>query len=90
MVRIKHRYLLVHVLNPESSTAQSKIIPTAETSLPDLVQFHPPCPEDFTPSVFIRAIKNQVQYLYGDYGLGVVSSGLSSTLPPIPVLVGLQ
>ena len=80
MVRIKHRYLLLHILYPDSSDRQSKSTSSTDKSLPDIVQFHSPSPDDLTPQLLALAIKDQVQYLYGDYGLGLVSSGLVGTI----------
>ncbi|KAK3174323.1 hypothetical protein OEA41_001567 [Lepraria neglecta] len=78
MVRIKHRYLLVHILYPESADSKSKITSdTPEKSLPHLVQFHRPSPNELTPQLLARAIRDQVLLLYGDYGLGLVSSSLN-------------
>ena len=80
MVRIKYRYLLVHILNPGPLDSASKPASgPADKPLPDLVQFHPPSPDDLTPQVLIRAIKDQVQYLYGDYGSGLVASSVLGT-----------
>ncbi|KAL6719330.1 RNA-binding protein pop5 [Lecanora helva] len=77
MVRIKHRYLLVHILYPNPDDAKSKASTlTPNKSLPDLVQFHAPSPDDLNPGALINAIKNQIQDLYGDYGVGLVSSSL--------------
>ena len=73
MVRIKHRYLLVNILSPESEN----IRPSKSTaSVPNLIQFHAPSPDSFTPQLFSRLIKEQVSLLYGDYGLGLVSGSL--------------
>ena len=86
MVRIKHRYLLVHILYPTPSPVKSQNVLSTDASLPDLVQFHGPSPDDLTPQLFVKAIRDQVQYLYGDYGLGLVTSslvGISSLLSSI-------
>lgn len=78
MVRIKHRYLLVHILYPEP--LESKVTDTALTSvraLPDLLQFRRPSPNGLTPQLLARSIKEQVALLYGDYGVGLISSSLN-------------
>ena len=78
MVRIKYRYLLVHILYPDQAESDSK--PTtrpSEKSIPDLVQFHRPSPNDLQPQHLVRAIKDQVLLLYGDYGLGLISVSLN-------------
>ena len=79
MVRIKHRYLLVHILYPDPADPNAKSSSlTLGKNFPDLVQFHRPSPNDLTPQLFARAIKDQVLLLYGDYGLGLVTSSLYS------------
>lgn len=78
MVRIKHRYLLIHILYPDSGDPKAKIPSSfSEQTLPDLVQFHRPSPNDLTPQLLARTIRDQVLLLYGDYGLGLVSSSLN-------------
>ena len=90
MVRIKHRYLLVHILYPDPAadddpTATNKPPPTTAPPpqqqqplpLPALVQIHRPSPADLTPQLLARAIRDQVLLLYGDYGLGLVSGSLN-------------
>lgn len=86
MVRIKNRYLLVNILYPDppdqNKTPSSKPSSTVP-SLPAIIQFHRPTPDDLTPYLFTRALKEQIALLYGDYGVGVTSSGLNGTnLPP--------
>lgn len=82
MVRVKFRYLVVNFLYPEPATKSST------TPLPDIVQIHSPTPDAFHAGLLIRMIRDQVQDLYGDYGIGMVSAGLKSTLakslPPHP------
>ncbi|EOA86891.1 RNA-binding protein pop5 [Exserohilum turcicum] len=69
MVRVKNRYLVVNLLYPEPS-AKSK------TPLPDLVQMHSPTPDALKPGFIVRMIRDGVEELFGDYGSGMVSSGL--------------
>ncbi|KAF2031460.1 hypothetical protein EK21DRAFT_99632 [Setomelanomma holmii] len=69
MVRVKFRYLVADFLYPEPA-AKSK------TQLPDLVQVHSPTPDAFHAGVLVRLIRDGVSELYGDYGLGMLSSGL--------------
>lgn len=76
MVRIKYRYLLVHILSPGPINSKSKSTPLTDKNPPDVVQFHSPIPDDLTPQILVGAIRDQIRYLYGDYGLGLVSSGL--------------
>lgn len=82
MVRIKNRYLLVHILYPEPSKPDAG--PKSHTTgnkPPDLLQFHSPSSDDLTPQVLAGFIKDQVQYMYGEYGLGLVASSLVGTFP---------
>jgi hypothetical protein len=69
MVRVKNRYLVVNFLYPEA-VAKSK------TQLPDLVQIHSPTPDAFHAGVMVRMIREEVEEMYGEYGMGMVSSGL--------------
>ncbi len=81
MVRIKHRYLLVHILYPEPES-KSRIAHTGSGKpLPDLVQFHRPSPDDLTPQLLARSIRDQIALLYGDYGVGLASGGLNGMTP---------
>lgn len=83
MVRIKHRYLLVNILYPETAEPNAKNPSNLpEQALPDLVQFHRPSPNDLTPQLLARTIRDQVLLLYGDYGLGLVSSSLHGKCDP--------
>jgi ribonuclease P/MRP protein subunit POP5 len=69
MVRVKNRYLVVNFLYP-GPTAKSK------TQLPDLVQIHSPTPDALKQGVILRMIRDGVEDLFGEYGSGMVTSGL--------------
>lgn len=78
MVRIKHRYLLVRILYPDPADSKAKTpLEPPGIGFPDLVQFHRPSPDDLTPQLLARTIRDQVLLLYGDYGLGLVSNSLN-------------
>ena len=77
MVRIKHRYLLLNILYPESDHQTPKNQAPIRGSLPDIVQFHQPTPDDLTPQSLARAIRDQIALLYGDYGAGITNNGLN-------------
>ena len=82
MVRIKYRYLLVHILYPDPAESGSRSTTRAsDKSIPDLVQFHRPSPRDLQPQHLVRSIKDQVLLLYGDYGLGLISASLNGSAP---------
>lgn len=71
MVRIKNRYLLLNILYPA---------PRDKTKLsdqPSVVQIHQPSSSKLEPHVLLRAIRESVVHLFGDYGAGMVSSSLS-------------
>lgn len=77
MVRLKSRYLLVHILYPEppEDVTQNPLSKPA-AGLPDVVQFHRPSPDDVSAQLLARLIKEQISFLYGDYGAGVTSGRL--------------
>ena len=72
MVRVKNRYLVVNFLYPEPP-AKSK------TQLPDVIQINSPTPDALKQGLIIRMIREGVEELFGDYGAGMVSSGLKGT-----------
>ncbi|MCJ1384543.1 hypothetical protein MMC17_007660 [Xylographa soralifera] len=75
MVRIKHRYLLAHILYPNHPSPP--LSTSSSPPLPPIVRFRPPTPNSLTPQLLLRAIREQVALLYGDYGAGVTAAGLS-------------
>lgn len=70
MVRLKNRYLLVEFLYPSEPVKSAK-------DLPDVVHYHQPSSSHLTV-YFLQnqIIKNAVAELYGDWGVGAVSSTL--------------
>lgn len=72
MVRVKNRYLVVNFLYPEPPTK-------TKSKLPDVIQIHSPTPDALKPGFIIRMIRDGVEELFGDYGSGMVSSGLKGT-----------
>jgi len=78
MVRIKQRYLLVHILYPDAGEPSPPWHSVnAKQPLPDIVQFHQPTPDDLTQQSLVRAIREQIAFLYGDYGVGITANGLN-------------
>jgi ribonuclease P/MRP protein subunit POP5 len=75
MVRVKFRYLVVNFLYPQPSTTAPRKPP-----LPDLVQIHSPTPDSFHTGILIRLVRDGVAELYGDYGMGMIASGLKGTI----------
>lgn len=74
MVRIKNRYLLVHILSPDLDPLR----PPRDNHevVPAVVEFHQPSPDTLDPRLFAQMIREQVSLMYGDYGLGLVTSSL--------------
>ena len=77
MVRLKHRYLLVHILYPEGPDRKKQQDDT--TPLPDFVQFHKPTADELTPQLLARILRDQIALLFGDYGVGVTAGNLNGT-----------
>lgn len=73
MVRVKNRYLVVNFLYPEPHTK-------TKSKLPDVIQIHSPTPDALKPGFIVRMIRDGVEELFGDYGSGMVSSGLKGKL----------
>ncbi|KAF2428324.1 hypothetical protein EJ08DRAFT_592268 [Tothia fuscella] len=71
MVRIKHRYLLINILYPSKAPNFS-----TKDDIPDVIQFRAPTPDNFETGVLLRMIKEGVNELYGDYGLGMIAGSL--------------
>ena len=76
MVRLKHRYLLVNILYPDSYSSPVNGILRSAKDPPSQIQFHSPTPDELTPQLCLRVIRVTVNDLFGDYGAGVVSSSL--------------
>jgi ribonuclease P/MRP protein subunit POP5 len=72
MVRVKNRYLVVNFLYPEPPAK-------SQTHLPDVIQIHSPTPDALKQGFIIRMIREGVEELFGEYGSGMVSSGLKGT-----------
>lgn len=73
MVRLKQRYLIVNYLYPAATGAQN-----SKYNLPGGLQFHQPTPDEFHQGKLLGAIRDGVAELFGDYGMGMVSTSLKS------------
>ena len=71
MVRIKNRYLVVNYLYPTTSTTSK-----SNDSLPDFIQFHQPTPDQFHVGLLLKAIRDGVTELFGEYGMGMISANM--------------
>lgn len=80
MVRLKHRYLLVNILYPDATTTTK---PTkgnsAAQELPSGLHFHAPSSDALTAQLLVRAIRDGIADLFGDYGSGMVGGSLVGT-----------
>ncbi|GAM85878.1 hypothetical protein ANO11243_038880 [Dothideomycetidae sp. 11243] len=65
MVRLKHRYLLLQILYPDSPQ-----------SLPGSLVFHSPSSDTLTAASLAKTIRESVVELFGDYGAGMTSFSL--------------
>lgn len=70
MVRIKERYLLVNIVYP--AAAQDPV----KADLPDILLYNQPTTDAFNNRSFVRAIKDGIINLFGDYGAGAVERSL--------------
>ena len=74
MVRLKHRYLLVNILYPDSDTLTK---PTArDGQVPNVVSFRRPSSDKLNAQLLARIIRDGVAELFGDYGSGMIASSL--------------
>jgi ribonuclease P/MRP protein subunit POP5 len=60
---------LVNILYPESTALPS-------SKVPDVVAFNQPTTDDLTPQLLIKAIREAVLELFGDYGSGAIAGSL--------------
>ncbi|KAF2672267.1 hypothetical protein BT63DRAFT_363267, partial [Microthyrium microscopicum] len=73
MVRIKHRYLLINILYPGDSNLNQK---PHEPELPNVVQFHQPCPFSFKAQDLRRLIMASISENFGEYGSAATNPSL--------------
>lgn len=69
MVRLKHRYLLFNILYPtqiKGSTAQKDVS----------INSHAPTPDYIDAGRFVGHLRNEINVLFGDFGLGASLSSL--------------
>lgn len=87
MVRLKHRYLLAHILYPDAG--DSKPFKGSDEA-PYTVKFHRPSSDCLDGRLLMKMIRNGVAELFGDYGSGMVAGslqGISLTRPTVPHLI---
>lgn len=76
MVRVKERYLLVNIIYPPEASKG------AGARVPSQVIQHQPTIDHLTPQSLVKAIRNEVVSLFGDYGSGALEGNLSGNYPP--------
>lgn len=74
MVRIKHRYLVVRILYPAAQAIVSKSI--VQDSNQDLLNLYRPSPQSLDTRNLFRLIRTSIEYMYGDYGVGLLVPSL--------------
>ena len=79
MVRIKHRYLLVNILYPESPATTNKHNSQKPEDVPYTVEFHQPSSDRMDAKLLLRLIRDGVSELFGDYGSGMIAPSLQGT-----------
>ena len=70
MVRIKHRYLLLHILYPDAHKSTDK------TSNPAYLGFHAPSPAHVSVPLLLSHLRNSIAVHFGDCGLGLTAGSL--------------
>jgi hypothetical protein len=78
MVRIKHRYLLVNILYPNPETANVQPAKSGGNTIPYAVRFRQPSSDRVDHGILLKAIRNGVETVFGDYGSGKIASSLQS------------
>jgi ribonuclease P/MRP protein subunit POP5 len=71
MVRVKNRYLVANILYPATTSAVKDGKPA-----PSIMQFHAPTPDSLHTGQLIRLIRDGIENLFGDYGMGMVNRTL--------------
>ncbi|KAK3202780.1 hypothetical protein GRF29_154g717099 [Pseudopithomyces chartarum] len=71
MVRVKNRYLVANILYP----AATSVVKDGK-SAPSIMQFHAPTPDSLHTGQLIRLIRDGIENLFGDYGMGMVNRTL--------------
>ncbi|KAK3113780.1 RNA-binding protein pop5 [Teratosphaeriaceae sp. CCFEE 6253] len=74
MVRIKYRYLLVNMLNPDVKSSQWRAKPGED--VPYTMQFNQPTSDRMNAGTLMRMMRDGVSELFGDYGSGKVAGSL--------------
>ena len=76
MVRLKHRYLLVNILYPDTKDATNSSRVKSGDDVPYTVQFHQPSSDRLDARLLMKMIRDGVSELFGDYGSGMIAGSL--------------
>jgi ribonuclease P/MRP protein subunit POP5 len=79
MVRLKDRYLLVNIVYTDVQPGQAK------GPVSDLLLYNQPTTGELKPQHLLKAIRSEVNALFGDCGSGAVDRSLQGRYPPPPV-----
>ncbi|KAK3985957.1 Rpp14/Pop5 family-domain-containing protein [Cladorrhinum sp. PSN332] len=71
MVRLKDRYLLVHIIYTDPPAGQPKT-----SSIPDILLYNQPTTDALKPQHLLKSIRDEVTTLFGDCGSGAVNRSL--------------
>src|ERR1700761_3781291 len=80
MVRLKHRYLLAHILYPDPKGTPTSKLSEDVKDAPYTVQFHRPSSDRLDARLLLQVIRNGVAELFGDYGSGMIAGSLQGML----------
>jgi len=78
MVRLKDRYLLVNIIYTDVPSGQSN------GPVSDLLLYNQPTASELKPQHLLKAIRGQVNALFGDCGSGAVDRSLQGKTTTTP------
>ena len=79
MVRLKHRYLLAHILYPNAENSANSKPLKGLAEAPYTIQFHRPSSDRLDGRLLMKMIRTSVAELFGDYGSGMIAGSLQGT-----------
>ncbi|TKA62880.1 hypothetical protein B0A55_08476 [Friedmanniomyces simplex] len=85
MVRIKHRYLLINILYPDTKSSHLRPASKPGDDVPYTVQFRRPSPDQMNGGLLMRLTRDGVAELFGDYGSGKIAGSLQGATAIIRV-----